>query len=619
MLLDDVHHAGMVYAVLLRSPISKGKIKELRLPKTPAGVDVVLPSAIPGANRLLNTGLPLLADSVVSYIGEPLAIILAAGELEAESYAAECQIQIEEESPAYSIETFTKDNIIEEYRIDNNTLFSDGGTGGGGASPNNQFAGESGMFVGNTYQTGVQYHWSCEPCGAAAVHHGDVITVTLAAADSALVRTAVSQTLGLADGDGRLKIALLPPGLHFELKTLYPAQIACYAALAAHITKKNVRLLLSRDEEMLYSAKRARARFCISSNIDSEGIVQKTLIEARYDYGAGNLWAMADGANNGSMPLRSAPLYSGLSAMGRVYNLGDIEASGVAVRTNLPPAGPFCGGGISQALFALENHVNSIADSLAANGLDWRLENLTKNSAILPASTRKALVSLLEKAGELSDFRRKRAAYKALAEGADDKIILRRGIGLSLSAAGIVPAVSVVEIEIDRVSYTPILRNVWFLAALPPKEAARRSQAAAGLAQSAADAPPVSIPFTKQRQKALHNAVKTGLNAALGWALSEKIDYVNGKLSPDISSEYGMIPPSETPPVHIEFIEADFDEKQRAFYYEPSHLSEAPFNTAPSAFLQAVSEAIGHEFVKIPLTPANIWNYLRKREEGAKL
>jgi CO/xanthine dehydrogenase Mo-binding subunit len=78
-----------------------------------------------------------------------------------------------------------------------------------------------------------------------------------------------------------------------------------------------------------------------------------------------------------------------------------------------------------------------------------------------------------------------------------------------------------------------------------------------------------------------------------------------------------MILPSETPAVHIEFVEAVFDGKQHSA--EDNDIKSAPFHTIPAAFLQAVSQAIQHEFVKIPLTPSNIWNFLRKREGSAKL
>ncbi|MDR0539467.1 MAG: xanthine dehydrogenase family protein molybdopterin-binding subunit [Spirochaetaceae bacterium] len=585
MLLDDISVAGMFHAALLRSPAAKGKIKKIEMPQL-RNIDIILPAAIPGANRFLGGNMPLLAENEVSYIGQPLAIVVAPSEREAEIFIHECSVAIDEEPPAYSIETFTKDNVFEEYRFQDTALFT--GTGC--------------TTVGNTYQTGIQYHWPNETCGVFAEYHENGLVINVAAEDTGVVQAAVASALGKETAD--VKINALPAGIHFGLKTVYPAQIACYAALAAHSCRQSVRLLLTRDEEFLYCPKRARSRFCISSDIDKNGVVQKTKIDARYDYGAWNFW---EGSNT---PEGGGALKAVFTALRQVYNLGEIEESGIAVRTNLPPAGPFCGGGISHGVFVLENHISNIADSLNINGIDWRKERLSKASSAFSPSNKNLLAALLDKAGELSGYKRKRSAYKALGNCPEDEIIPRRGIGIALvSLEAALPAVAVIEAEIDKVGYTPLMRGLWLIIAVPVSEKRRPIQS------------PAPRHPSKRPQKAMRRAVLQGTNAALGWASSEKIEYLNGRLVPDISSDYRILKPSEMPAVHIEFTEYTPAEGEPKPEEEVllDLLRQTPFHIVPSAFLQAISQAAQHEFVKIPLSAANIWNFLRKQPAWSAL
>ena len=423
MLLDDIVASDILHAVLFRSPSAKGAMTALEYPPPPPDIHVIQSRDIPGENLLDGSDMPLLAGEPVSYIGEPLAIITAPSERTAAAFAAQCRAQIQEDTPAFSIETFTNDNVFEMFRC-GGAPDAETGVSIGDISAENETNGREYISVGNTYQTGTQYHWPCEMCGATAHYKEGLITVYAAAEDAHKIQAAVSRALNMPLD--KIRVNLLPVGINFDAKAVYPVVFACYAALAAYITKRNVQILLTRDEDYLYSPKRCRARFGISSLVDKYGHVHKTNIDVRYDYGAWNIWKCASEAvyagqaGSGGAALgkgggeADSALKDGFAAMLNVYNLGELNAGGIAVRTNLPPAGPFCGGGVSQAVFTLENHVNNITDKLGINGIEWRKNNLTKDSALLSADNRAILESLLDRAGILSDYKRKHSAYKAL-------------------------------------------------------------------------------------------------------------------------------------------------------------------------------------------------------------
>ena len=654
MLLEDIIEDDILHAVLFRSPAAKGEITALQYPPPPPEINVIQRGDIPGENLLDGSDMPLLAGESVNYIGEPIAIITAPSEREAAAFAAQCTASIAEDTPAFSLETFTNDNIFEMFRC-GGSLEPEHDESDKDTPEQNERSSTDNMYisVGNTYQTGTQYHWPCEPCGAIAHYKDGLISVYAAAEDAGKIQNAVSHILGKRPEE--IQVTLLSLGINFDAKTAYPAALACYASLAAYITKKNVRILLTRDEDYQYSPKRCRARFGINSLVDKYGHVQKTNIDVRYDYGAWDIWRCTSGSvyagqsGSGGAALgkgggeADSALKDGFAAMLNVYNLGELNACGIAVRTNLPPAGPFCGGGVSQAVFALENHVNNITDKLCIDGIEWRKNNLTKDSAILSDDNRAILESLLKKAGILSDYTRKRSAYKALreADDAQEHIVARRGIGLAaaflwrkaeagdVDPQGRLPFCSaiplhtaaVIEIEIDKITYTPCMRSVLLVIAVP--EFDRKNQTG-----YAAHSTHHNI---KHIRRLAVRAVRQGFYAAYGWAAVEKTEFVNGKIMPETSAGYGMVNVSTAPQVRIEFVEhASLNNIYAAHTHNSlveggrqgylisgtllKTLRHAPFHVIPSAYLQAVSQAAGHEFVKIPISPVNIWNFLRSRE-----
>jgi CO/xanthine dehydrogenase Mo-binding subunit len=96
---------------------------------------------------------------------------------------------------------------------------------------------------------------------------------------------------------------------------------------------------------------------------------------------------------------------------------------------------------------------------------------------------------------------------------------------------------------------------------------------------------------------------------ALGWASWEKLDYVEGRIAPEMMRDYNLPDPSDIPPVHIDFLWNDTGDAKG--------IGELPFNCVPAAFVQAVSQAMDHPFERIPLTALDIWEAgkLKKTEK----
>ena len=79
---SDLHRDGMLYGATLRSPVSYARIRSVDITPalvTPGVVAVLLAADVPGKNRFgLNfDDQPVLAEDVVRYTGEPIAVVAA--------------------------------------------------------------------------------------------------------------------------------------------------------------------------------------------------------------------------------------------------------------------------------------------------------------------------------------------------------------------------------------------------------------------------------------------------------------------------------------------------------------------------------------------------------------
>ncbi|MCL2276763.1 MAG: xanthine dehydrogenase family protein molybdopterin-binding subunit [Treponema sp.] len=138
-------------------------------------------------------------------------------------------------------------------------------------------------------------------------------------------------------------------------------------------------------------------------------------------------------------------------------------------------------------------------------------------------------------------------------------------------------AAAVVEVMIDRIDYTPVIRGIWL----------------------AVDGG--KIISTNRAKRNLNRSV----NQALGWVFTENIAYINGIIPKRKYDNFKIFSPSKIPPVHIEFLNSDLK--------EPKGIGDLPFTCVPAAFMQAVSQAADHVFNSIPLNKNDIWNITRQR------
>ncbi|MDR2864130.1 MAG: xanthine dehydrogenase family protein molybdopterin-binding subunit [Spirochaetaceae bacterium] len=587
MFVDDIPAQNAYFAFIIRSPKAKGTLKSINSPPLGFGYRLLKAQDIPGKNLLYGSDMPILAHEKISYIGEPVGLLVGPDKIKLAEYAHACTVEIEEEEACLSLAQSTVffSEHEEEY----------------GCPP--KASGD--IVVEGTYETGIQEHWYSEPHGAiaeiSAKGQSEALYIKTASQSLEHVKNTVMDFLDLKAG--QVFIANADLGIHLDGKTWYPSVIAALASLAAFITKKQVKLQLTREEDYLFSPKRTPSIIHIKSLLSSEGQMIETEVTMKIGFGA---YAVQS----------EKILENAQDAFYGIYKTGKLNIKRTAVGYNVPPTGPFAGFGSSCASFALERHITKICDTFKEEGSLWRIArlqaklrsrfqsdekdnsagNTQNNTGNMPSN------DILRAVTEKSGYKRKWAAYELLRHTGSketERILPQRGIGLALALAENNEeesqnhekarhnpiAAAVIEVEIDRINYDATIRGIWIYITSSPLN-------------------------DKVRAKYI---LRRSLIAALGWTSTEKIKFEDGKIVPAFCALYQLVSTHETPPIFVEFIEEDDKEEQ-----DDHALESLPFSVIPAAYTQAISQAVNHHFERIPIIGQDLWrviNLMRLEEE----
>jgi CO/xanthine dehydrogenase Mo-binding subunit len=423
--ISDFSVPGMMYAITIRSPIARGILKGIECPAFPEPYKLVTAEQIPGENHLANFPAPVLAGDELSYIGQPVAILIGPEMAGLEEISSQVKLKTEDDKAAISSANYGEEDIIVKRSI----------TVGDQAKVQIQ----SGKSVSGTYATGIQEHWYSEAHGSLAIparNLTEAFTIYTATQWPFHVKKSVAQVLRMDSG----RVTVIPTlmMIHLDGKMWYPSLVSCHAALAAMITGSPVKLMLLREEDFMFSPKRNSSKVVIRSELGEQGEIRGTEVQLTLDLGA-------DGVFEDEIMDQTC-----LGALG-LYRHEALKIEGFGIRTNIPPQGPMAGFGLSQGFFASERHISRIADSLGIDPAEWRKDNLIKknqgkagfDSLAIGISLNKPapLAELIDTAVSMSDYSRKWAAYELLrVKRREEKWIFEqkplRGIGISIAFQG---------------------------------------------------------------------------------------------------------------------------------------------------------------------------------------
>src|SRR5271166_5420114 len=169
---------------------------------------------------------------------------------------------------------------------------------------------------------------------------------------------------------GRIRIIQPPIGGGFGSKLdIYPFEpIAIFLAKA---TKRPVKLIFTREEEFVASPTRQPVLLKLRSGCTRDGILTFRDVDTVHDNGAYTSW----GATTPFVMMQT---------VSSLYRVPNCKYRTRAVYSNNPYAGSFRGYGNLQATFAVEAHMDKLAEAIGMDPLEFRLINAQAPGEVTP-------------------------------------------------------------------------------------------------------------------------------------------------------------------------------------------------------------------------------------------
>ena len=393
--VDDLTFPGMLHARTIRSTIPSGRIRDIRFAFDRAGFTIVDHRDIPGRNvvALIEDDQPLLAERDIRHVAEPI-LLLAHEDLDTLRRAC-VEIDYDREEPELDLLRSTQ--VLKELNIRKGDVDS--------------ALARADVVVEGEYRTGHQEQLYIEPNGVIAVPEDGIITVYGSLQCPFYMHKALRIALGVPDD--RVRVVQTETGGGFGGKEEYPSVIAAHAALLALKAKRPVKLVYDRLEDMLATTKRHPSIIRHRTGVARDGKLVAMDIDVLMDGGA-------------YVTLSPVVLSRGAIHAAGPYRCDHVRVHARAVATNTPPNGAFRGFGAPQTQFAVEVHMERIAEALSMDPVRLREMNALRPGDTTATGQRMeadcTAVPVLQQAVERSDFHAKRARYAGT----------NRGIGLSL-------------------------------------------------------------------------------------------------------------------------------------------------------------------------------------------
>src|SRR6476659_1207077 len=417
--VDDLTFPEMLHGATVRSPVARGRIKNISFEGDLPWDEFVVVTAkdIPGANHvaLILEDQPYLAAEYVNHPEEPVVLLAHKDKYLVEEARRRVKIDIEELPAVLSLEdSLTKkqiiwgdDNVFKTFLVDKGNV--------------DEVWASADFIVEGEYETGAQEQLYIENNGAIAIAKpGEGVTVWGSMQCPYYVHKALIKLFNLPEH--QIRVIQTETGGGFGGKEEYPSLIAGHAALLSWKSGKPVKMIYDRAEDMVATTKRHPSWTRHKTAITKDGKLVAMEIDFVIDGGA-------------YCTLSPVVLSRGTIHAAGPYVCPNVRINSRAVATNMPPHGAFRGFGAPQSIFALERHMNKVADAVGLTPDEFRRRNFihegetTATSQVIRDPVN--MDHLLDRAFELSDYHKKREEFARENHASIGRFAKKRGIGFA--------------------------------------------------------------------------------------------------------------------------------------------------------------------------------------------
>ena len=410
---DDYCLEGMLYGVALRSKYPRARVLSIDTSKAealPKVVSVVTAKDIPGENKighLKHDQYSLIPEGgLTHYLGDAIALIAAEDLETAEKAKKLIKVEYEVLPHVHTVEEAAAPDAPKVYDEEENNICAYKHISRGNAD---EAIKNSKYVLSHHFETPWTEHAFLEPECAVSFYDedGDIFVYST---DQSAHQTLKECRMLLGTDKVKVQNALVGGGFGGK----EDMTVQHLSALLTYVTKKPVKMRLTRAESLLVHPKRHPFYMDFTMGCDENGVIQGVKAKVTSDTGAF--------ASLGGPVLERACTHAA-----GPYHYENFEIEGTAYYTNNPPAGAFRGFGVTQTCFATETLLNMMADKVGITPWEIRYRNAIRPGEVLPngqiVDESTGLVETLEAVKEEYDA--------ALAEG---KAV---GLGCAMKNAGV--------------------------------------------------------------------------------------------------------------------------------------------------------------------------------------
>ena len=420
---------------VLRSTKAHARIDEINYEKAlkiKGVVRVFTEKDIPGNNLIgiINKDQPLLAVDKVRSVGEPVALVAAESESVARRALDFIEVTYEDLPAVLTPEEALKPGAPKIHEK-GNLLFTRKVKKG---DVDEAFR-HCSVTIEKTYRTARIEHTYLEPdAGAGYVDEDGTLVIFASTQNPHYDHKEVTGLLGLEDKRVRIVQAATGGGFGSKLDL----NVQGFIGLAMLHLQRPVKIVYSREESFLATAKRHPIEMTLKTAVDAQG--KLTALKARIT---------ADTGAYGSYGIAVASRIA-MHATGP-YEVENVDIESRCVYTNTPFCGAMRGFGTPQIAVAHESQMNLLAEKLDMDPLEFRMKNVFKRGS--ETATGQKLTDSVGIAETLEALRPHYEWAKANWLGTDIEPWQKRGIGLGCMWYGIgntgVQNPSTAQVKID--------------------------------------------------------------------------------------------------------------------------------------------------------------------------
>jgi CO/xanthine dehydrogenase Mo-binding subunit len=369
---DDHQFDGLLHLRCVRSPHHHARIRRVdtaEAEKMPGVVRVLtgkdVPTNLNTLLSLLDFGIddePILSDKKVAYRGEPVAAVIAATEAEARAAVKAVRVDWEVLPHVLDVEEAIKPGAPKVLDIYPNNKFIYHGKYD---HQKLRFGDVEAAFASADHIVEGRYQMSpieqapIETCGAIAAPEQN---------DRYVCYTS-TQALFFSLGTAAKVLQMPSSKLHFVGGTVgggFGGKVDSIheplAILGAMLTGRPVKYAWDREEEMQVGAPRGAERWYIKDAVNRDGRITARKFIGYFDSGA-------------YTRLSSYAIIKGVGHLPGPYTIPNVYADVYCVYTNRTPATAMRGFGITGVDFAIETHMDKVAETVGLNPIELRILN----------------------------------------------------------------------------------------------------------------------------------------------------------------------------------------------------------------------------------------------------